>query len=740
MLQKSQKLPRTPYESSRDQIISACDELLKLVVEDGLAGHNEISKNVKSIKACFSDGNSQTEKHSEILELTQSIEQQLRIDLDKAENDNKNDNRNDNKNDNKNDNNSVKATGLVLQKIANIKKELKFIAIIETNIDGVLPRKREPQSHLEAEVPPILAQELTDKNTSLSSGNKELQGRLDGYINNNLQEIKNLQASNEALLETKEKSEKENRLLIKTNEQQALLLAVVEQQLAEAGTTIQQLQKDNTEEIERLKIELTQSQERLDLQGDILKVTNKNIETLQKKSERDQVTIEVLKQQISTLKQQVSAAVPAQQKPPTRVDDQTPKIEKLTTANAELQEQVEKLKSRMSEIEAAKQLATEKSDKSSQVNANLREQLNDKTEKIESLEIVSRVDLENAMAKLAEIKELKEQISNMEAAEKLATSSSANMANIIRELKQREQRLAAENATLKKQLSKLKPTTAAPLSFRQRPASIPPPPITPDALSELESPLSITLVTPRSPILKTKPKSPPITETPTLPSRFENIGKELETVTPTVSGGGRVVNIEQIQKDGEKDTDRPYFDMENTKQIKLGEAVNDPLKKLFDAGTLQFSDQNKPNKITFSNESMEPSDLQAMVAILQATSKDNKEPTLNNVEVILTGKDKDLIQVLQQFHAKLAAAVQGNDDEKICAIKIQDKGGHSEELTYLIKLHNAAANIIHNNTEEGLTADKKNNILKEIKALQEKATQLLASNPTDHRSHHPTLS
>ncbi len=736
MLQKSQKLPRTPYESSRDQIISACDELLKLVVEDGLAGHNEISKNVKSIKACFSDGNSQTEKHSEILELTQSIEQQLRIDLDKAENDNKNDNRNDNKNDNKNDNNSVKATGLVLQKIANIKKELKFIAIIETNIDGVLPRKREPQSHLEAEVPPILAQELTDKNTSLSSGNKELQGRLDGYINNNLQEIKNLQASNEALLETKEKSEKENRLLIKTNEQQALLLAVVEQQLAEAGTTIQQLQKDNTEEIERLKIELTQSQERLDLQGDILKVTNKNIETLQKKSERDQVTIEVLKQQISTLKQQVSAAVPAQQKPPTRVDDQTPKIEKLTTANAELQEQVEKLKSRMSEIEAAKQLATEKSDKSSQVNANLREQLNDKTEKIESLEIVSRVDLENAMAKLAEIKELKEQISNMEAAEKLATSSSANMANIIRELKQREQRLAAENATLKKQLSKLKPTTAAPLSFRQRPASIPPPPITPDALSELESPLSITLVTPRSPILKTKPKSPPITETPTLPSRFENIGKELETVTPTVSGGGRVVNIEQIQKDGEKDTDRPYFDMENTKQIKLGEAVNDPLKKLFDAGTLQFSDQNKPNKITFSNESMEPSDLQAMVAILQATSKDNKEPTLNNVEVILTGKDKDLIQVLQQFHAKLAEAVQGDDDEKICAIKIQDKGGHSEELTYLIKLHNAAANIIHNNTEEGLTTDKKNNILNEINTLQEQVTKLLASKPQERPRRH----
>ncbi len=231
------------------------------------------------------------------------------------------------------------------------------------------------------------------------------------------------------------------------------------------------------------------------------------------------------------------------------------------------------------------------------------------------------------------------------------------------------------------------------------------------------------MVTPASPILTTEPINPSITETPTRPSLLENIAQELNTVTPIVSGGGKVVNIQTFPQEGEeKKPDRPYFDVENTQKIKLGETVNDPLKTLFDAGTLTFSDQDKPNKITFNKESMDSTDQQAMVAILQATSKDNKESTLNNVEVILTGKDRDLIEVLQQFHAKLAEAVQGNDDEKICAIKIQDKGGHSEELTDLIKLHNAVAGIIHN-TEEGLTADKKHNILEAINALQAQATK-----------------
>lgn len=486
-------------------------------------------------------------------------------------------------------------------------------------------------------------------------------------------------------------------------------------------------------------------------------VSSDKISTLNESQKQLQENNAVLEAKIAGLQQQISEqklqTIPA--------DDQKSKIEELTQANTVLAEQLAQFQAQNRfEIEAARDSETASSDeiitlKHSQQeltekntalqthldglteknavlqaqldglteeNAVLRSQSKDQQKEVELLKIESKTHLENAMARLREIQELKEQISNMEAAKKLATASSDNMANMadrIRELEQREQRLAVENTILKKQLQKSKPTTAALLSFsKPRPESIAP--TRPKELSEPEPQLSITLVTPASPILTTEPTSPLIAATPTRPGILEGIAQELKTVTPTVSGGGQVVHIQQFSQEGEeKKPDRPYFDRANTQAINVDET--NQLQTLFENGILNFSDQTHPNKIIFSNESMEPSDLQAMVAILQATSRDNKESTLNNVEVILTGKDEDLIRVLKQFHDKLAEAVQGNDDKKICAIKIQDKGEHNKELTYLIKLHNAAADIIHN--KEELTPDKKNNILEAIQALQAQATK-----------------
>ena len=546
-----------------------------------------------------------------------------------------------------------------------------------------------------------------------------------------------LQASQELLSKQTEQLQRtatDNEQLQAQREEDKGKIAASEEKLARSSEKNASLEKILT----KTKQEMEAAQNSANASSDEIIKLNKIQQELTAKNTDLEANIAGLQQQISDQKPQT---IPA--------NDQQSNIDELTKAKAALAEQLSKSQAQhRSEIEAVrtslKVSLTENVDLKTQVhglteeNSVLRENLLNVNEKATLLETQSTAHLENDVARLGKINELEEQISAMKAAAQLATASSDNMANMadrIRELEQREQRLAVENTILKKQLQKSKPTTAAPLSFsKQRISGIAP--RRPDELIEPELLPSITLVTPASPILTTEPINPSITETPTRPSLLENIAQEFKTVTPSVSGGGKVVNIEQIQKEGEKYTDRPYFDRANTQAINLDET--NQLQTLFDDGKLKFSDQTNPNKITFSNESMEPSDLQAMVAILQATSRDNKESTLNNVEVILTGKDEDLIQVLQQFHDKLAEAVQGNDDKKICAIKIQDKGEHNKELTDLIKLHNAAADIIHN--KEALTPDKKNNILEAIQALQAQVTPLPESNHHPSQKQQPTLS
>ncbi len=238
--------------------------------------------------------------------------------------------------------------------------------------------------------------------------------------------------------------------------------------LAEENAVLWSKSKDQQEEVGLLKIEsnthlenavgrlseiqkLEESQQELTaenaaLQAKLDGLTEKNA-VLQATSNDQQERVGLLKiesnthlenamgrlSEIQKLEEQISAMKVAEQLATELSATKNSTIIKLEESQQELTAENVDLKTQLDGL-------TEK-------NAVLQAKSNDQQEGVGLLKIESKTHLENAMARLREIQELKEQISNMEAAKKLATASSDNMANMadrIRELEQREQRLAVE--------------------------------------------------------------------------------------------------------------------------------------------------------------------------------------------------------------------------------------------------------------------------------------------------------
>ena len=287
-------------------------------------------------------------------------------------------------------------------------------------------------------------------------------------------------------------------------------------------------------------------------------------------------------------------------------------------------------------------------------NAGLLKQLNDMKIKMEAIEAESKSYMQIGMARLPEIKKLNTENSKLQS---LLDQKTSDYSVVVEDFKEQ---LAGKDKLIQELQDKLMPLENSKSTQTDEPLVSPPNNV------------------PTMELTQGKPPTPQDDKTTTTTGFLDTLGYS----SPASSVGS------YVHYGDEEQNIKAHYQVENIT------GSSKEISKLYEAGIMKFDgdDPSSPNKAQIHGE-MSPAAKKGVVLLLEGVSKSNQDNEQNINVTISHFEDKDLLDILEQFHSNLNEKLKdpiGSDLQKIRCVEINYKG-EDPKVKELIDEHNKVA-------------------------------------------------